>query len=115
LAGSAGLKTLIAVIGRSDLEEVRKDVERALGVTLEAHDSLYMGGAYYGAGRKGGETITLSRNYVYAMDDCLEAEYKDWPLLLRVYMTPRGSELAQALGQVPQLSVVRVSPSATGP
>lgn len=107
-----GLKTIVAVVGRDDMDGVREEIERVISVKFEPRDSSYLGGAYYGAGGQGGESIMLTRNYVSAIDDYLEDDYKEWPLLLRIYMTPRADQFVRALEQIPQLSIVRVSPSA---
>lgn len=68
----------------NDLEQVRSDVERALGVQLAPHDSMYRGGLYYRQGNSGAENLILQYNYNPEEGEYTEEQYPEYPILLYV-------------------------------
>ncbi|GAA5005718.1 hypothetical protein [Actinopolymorpha pittospori] len=82
----------------SDLGTVAGELERTLGVTFELHDSDWRGGDYLrtaGWWTPDSETFLVQRNQ--DLDEPAEAEHAEYPTLLYVESTVRGSELEAVL------------------
>jgi hypothetical protein len=62
--------------GEADREQLRGLIESALGIQMEAHESLYRGGDYYLATLPGGIQLSLDRNL-----DLYDGSprYEEWP------------------------------------
>jgi hypothetical protein len=70
-------------IKESDLDRAKVMVEQLLGITLEPHQSAYLG-SYFRWGRPYGKEIILQSNFNQAEEDWSEGDFKDFPLLLYV-------------------------------
>ena len=79
-----------------DLDKAKRLVERALGCTLEGHESLYQGGDYYRAHLINGESIVVKRNLDPFDGKPVESEFPRHPVLIYINNTSRSSEIESA-------------------
>jgi hypothetical protein len=86
-------------------DDLRESIARALGVDLVAHESGYMGGAYFRAGPLDDEHVVLRSN-VDASRPELEPAYPDfcdYPTILEINATDRSDDLRERLRVVAEL------------
>lgn len=69
--------------GKDDLELVRAEVQRMLGVCFEEHESSYLG-QYYLAKTEQGETLQLMANFNPVEQELNEPEFPDMPVLVHI-------------------------------
>lgn len=102
--------TAVFGIADDDLEKARVAIEKALGVRLEAHDSLYIG-PYYRGSLSSGQSLQLRQNADPIFDErndspnerLSEPDFPEARLLL--YLDGVGSERArQILAHAPGTS-----------
>jgi hypothetical protein len=79
-----------------DLEEAKESLENLLGISLQPHESEYMGGLYYRTGLPGKESYVLQKN------DCeeegwTEEEYQELGAILRVSKSTRADLVREVL------------------
>jgi hypothetical protein len=81
----------------ASLETARSTVEKALGLTFEAHDSSYHGGTYYAAGSRDTEHFILKLNIDLDDNEPAEAAFPKSAALLYVNDTDRSDAIREAL------------------
>lgn len=67
-----------------DLEQVRTELEAALGIHFAPHDSMYRGGLYYRHDRSCSESFELQNNYNPEEEAYTEEQFAEYPILLYV-------------------------------
>jgi hypothetical protein len=87
------------------LSELRKAVERGLGIPFKLHESGYRGGDYFLGGNLGSEefVIQLNRSEYEGEDEITESEYPEYPVIFSIGWTERGDELKRKLASIPGL------------
>jgi hypothetical protein len=84
-----------------DLEDARRKVERALGMTMDLRDSHYRGGRYYRLETSEREELRLQKNHDGPDDDdWMVPTRKDCAILLYVRHTDRADAIRSALADV---------------
>lgn len=68
---------------KGDLELVRAEVQRMLGVCFEEHESSYLG-EYYLAKTEQSETVQLMANFNPAEQELNEPEFPNMPVLAHI-------------------------------
>jgi hypothetical protein len=92
------------------MDELRIEVEKALSIRFELHDSMYKGGDYYRAGSPGdNESIVIQRNKFELFDEEETAEplYASYPVIMQIAWTRRGDEYHQRLAEINGLDFLR--------
>jgi hypothetical protein len=79
-----------------DLEKAKESLDNLLGISLQPHESEYMGGLYYRAGFPGEESYVLQKN------DCgeegwTEEEYQELGAILKVSKSTRADLVRELL------------------
>jgi hypothetical protein len=79
-----------------DLEKAKESLENLLGISLQLHESEYMGGLYYRAGLPGRESYVLQKN------DCgeegwTEEEYQELGTILKISESTRADLVREVL------------------
>jgi hypothetical protein len=67
-----------------NIEQVRYNIEAALGIQMVAHDSTYWGGLYYRYGTVGDESVVLRNNYNSFDGEYAESDHHEYELLLHI-------------------------------
>ncbi len=81
------------------LDPLREQIEKALGLQMELHESSYRGGDYYQQKLPGDGSLILQRNYDPIEKEWAEPEYQQAGALLHVYSPNGGDVLKTALMQ----------------
>lgn len=76
-----------------DLEKLKRQVEKVIGIELELHESAYHGGDYYLHGKLKEENFSLEYNKDLDEDEPSEADHPEYTVLLYVNRTRRSEEL----------------------
>ncbi|MBD0390176.1 MAG: hypothetical protein ICV54_27655 [Nostoc sp. C3-bin3] len=79
-----------------DLEKVKKAFEKVVKVSLEKHESNYMGGIYYFQGQTHKENYTLQSNYSHE-EGWTEEDHKELGVILYISRSQRSDELRNLL------------------
>jgi hypothetical protein len=80
-----------------DIELAKVALEKMLGATLSAHDSLYYGGAYYRYGQRGEDTILLRRNIDPIDNEPAELDFPDLPIIVYLDLRSTPGQLERLL------------------
>ena len=91
----------------ASLEEAKTLIEKALGISLAAHESGYHCGAYYRSGDVGAEHFILQRNRDATEGEWAESDHSDAPFLLYVNETQRAAELRELLDGAANVRLLR--------
>ena len=94
---------LLFGIEGDDLHGARSRLERALGVTMDLHESGYRCGEYYRRGDVGSEHFLLQRNYDRVEQEWTEPDCKEYGLLFYANETDRAEGICSALAGIARL------------
>lgn len=89
------------------LDEARLLIERALGMQLKPHESLYFGGDYYRHEVPPSETLILRPNLDGIDGECAELDHPQYPFLLYIEGTHRSDSLNARLSIVAGITLLR--------
>jgi hypothetical protein len=93
---------------KTDIEDVRISIEKALGLSMEAHESLYRCGNYYRFGNDGEENFILQKNFDPFDNEWLEEEGQGLEIILYVNETSRAQEIESLLtNRIPEIRLLR--------
>ena len=81
-----------------DINFAKTTIENILRITMQAHDSLYLG-EYFLFDDVGEEHFILQKNYNEFEDEWNEKTFSQYPLLLYVNETPRSEDLVKLLSK----------------
>lgn len=89
-----------------DLQELKRQIERALEVALRLHESGCMGGDYYRARTIYGEEVVLRRNVDQSRPEPepMYEEFVAYPTILEINATTRASDIRDKLAALPTSS-----------
>jgi hypothetical protein len=91
-----------------DLEDARISIEKALGLSMESHESLYRCGNYYRFGNDGEENFILQKNFDPFDNKWLEEEGEGLEVILYVNETSRAEEIERLLTErIPEITLLR--------
>jgi hypothetical protein len=83
-------------VNTSSLDEANELVGKILRLSLEPHDSYFLG-LYWYLECPDGARVTLQHNIDAMDDEVLMPEYQDWPFLLYINRHPDADELKETL------------------
>src|SRR5262245_5895732 len=90
------------------LEDTRNSIEKALGLRMESHESLYRCGNYYRVGNDGEENFILQKNFDPFDNELLEGEDQELEVILYVNETSRAQEIERLLTErLPEITLLR--------
>ena len=78
-----------------------------VGISMQLHDSMYLGGDYYRAESSGGEYFELLHNFNSFEDEWTEPDHKTATFLLYVNETQRAAVVREVLGRLAQVTHLR--------
>lgn len=81
----------------SGLEDARRLVESALGVSLQAHESSYHCGDYYRLDFPKGASLILQQNYDSFDEEWTEESFQETPYLLYVSKHEHPDEVKNSM------------------
>lgn len=82
-------------------------LERAIALMLEARESSYRVGDYFGLGPSHKGEVILQRNYDDVEKEWTESKHQDVPFLLYVSESPRADQFKNALEAQPGVRHLR--------
>jgi hypothetical protein len=86
-----------------DLQNARSQLEHALGLTLDLHESGYRGGEYYRRGDVGDEHFILQRNFDDVEMEWAEPSCSECGLIFYANETERADFICSALASFARL------------
>ncbi len=97
---------LVYGVKNSNIEYVRNQVEKALGVQFELHESLYYGGDYYRYQGAYPEKIVIRKNLDLIDNEPAELDFRDYEVLL--YIENAGDSVKLNLAQIEEIPNVKL-------
>ena len=82
------------------IDDARTEIEAALRIQMDPHESGYHCGAYFRLGRVGAEHFILQKNYDDFEREWTEPDHKKYEVLFYANETTRGKEIVSALANV---------------